>query len=398
MRVRIHDRDRIGKHARLSPSLSSSRVPPTMPRSRPWILCVFVLATLAACERTRPVFVPTITSAPNTSPIWIGEFGSWSGHDAREGLAEHRGFQLAIDAANAAGGVRGRPIRVHGYDDQSRFEAAKVAGERLSKQDKAVLIVGGTTEVRATWAAIAAVDVPLVSPTFVLPTTGDNSWLAVGAEPSIQLRMQKLAEHAHAQGWKRVTMLVRPEVGTDPMNAKAFASAAKDQGIEPTDQVELTLADLDATIAKLKSDAPPAIFVACSSAEAAGVCSVLQRRGITSTLLAAGPPDVESLPADQRGSLDGVVAASPFDPDARDALGTEFREQHTKRFEVAPDEREFLGWLAGRRAVAALTSAHEYWTRDVQAAVAATEGPARKIVIVRVEHGELHTVRGPSTP
>jgi branched-chain amino acid transport system substrate-binding protein len=369
-----------------------------MPQSGPWIQSLFVLATLAACERTRPVFVPTITVAPDTSPIWIGEFGSWSGHDARAGLAEHRGFQLAIDAANATGGVRGRPIRVHGYDDQSETLGARSAGERLTKQDKAVLIVGGTTTGRTISAARASSGVPLVSPACVLPSTGDNAWFAIGLEPDLALRLEKLAAHVQAAGLQSVTMLVRPEVGSDRVNAKTFASAAKDRGLDRVNELELTLSDLDATTAKLKTDAPAAIFVACSGADAAGVCAVLQRRGVTSKLLAASPPDVGSLPADQRESLEGVVAASPFDPDARAAPAAEFLAQHAKRLEGAPDESEFLGWLAGNRAIAALTRAHEYWTRDVQAAVAATEGPAVELVIVRVEHGELHTVREPTRP
>jgi hypothetical protein len=155
----------------------------------------------------------------------------------------------------------------------------------------------------------------------------------------------------------------------------------------------LALDSLEATVAALKVDAPPAIFVACSGADAAGVCSVLRRRGITSVLLAAGAPDVESLPSDQRDTLDDVVAASVFDPDAQSGPAADLVASHAKRFDEIPDEHEFLGWLAGRRAVAVLTLAREYWPGDVKSALIATDGPLPPFVIVRVAHGVLRTVR-----
>lgn len=364
-----------------------------MPLSRLRLAIVFVLAPLAACERARPVFVPKAVTVPDTSPIWIGEFGSWSGHDAREGLAEHRGIQLAIEQLNATGGVRGRKVRVHGYDDQSNGRAAGVAGQRLALQDKAVLIVGGTTSGRANAAAIKADGVPLVSPAFIWPSTGEHAWFSVSIDPDVSVRMSALAEHAHSAGFGRVTVLVRPEVAEDGVNAKAFSAAAKDRGIDRVEQATLALEGLDATLAALKADAPPAIFVACSGADAAGVCSVLKRRGIASVLLAAGAPDVGSLPPDQRDALEGVVAASLFDPESKSGPAADLIALRGKRFDEPPDEHEFLGWLAGRRAAAALTRATEYWARDVKSAVIATDSPLPPFVIVRVEHGVLRTIR-----
>jgi branched-chain amino acid transport system substrate-binding protein len=364
-----------------------------MPLSRLRLAIPFVLAALAPCERARPVFVPKVVAVPDTNPIWIGEFGSWSGHDAREGLAEHRGIQLAIETLNTAGGVRGRKVRVHGYDDQSNAKSAGMAGLRLAQQDKAVLIVGGTTSGRATAAAIQAGGVPLVSPAFISPATGEHAWFAVAIDPDVSVRISALAEHAHAAGLDRVTVLVRPEVAGDRVNAKAFTAAAKDRGIDRVEQATLAVESLDETIAALKSDAPSAVFVACSGADAAAACSVLKRRGVACVLFAAGAPDVESLPLDQRDALEGVVAVSLFDPDARTGPSADLIAAHGKRFDEAPDEHEFLGWLAGRRAVAALTRATEYWAHDVTAAVIATDGPLPPFVIVRVQHGVLHTIR-----
>jgi ABC-type branched-subunit amino acid transport system substrate-binding protein len=179
------------------------------------------------------------------------------------------------------------------------------------------------------------------------------------------------------------------------VHAKAFASALTDRGITAVDQQPLTIDALDATVGALIAGAPPAVFVACSGAEAALACSVLRRRGVKSALLAAGPPDVRSLPEGERAALDGVLAASTFDPGAAAGPAAELAALHRARHAEPPDERAFLGWLAGRRAIAALERAREYWPADVRAALSATDGPPLPFVVVRVEQGTLRRASGP---
>ncbi len=80
------------------------------------VLCAALL--LAACEEQ--------ASAP--TPIRLGVIVDVSGPSASLGLAGRNGMQLAVEEANAAGGIQGRPIellyRDDGFDPQRARQAA----------------------------------------------------------------------------------------------------------------------------------------------------------------------------------------------------------------------------------------------------------------------------------
>ena len=69
--------------------------------------------------------------------IVIGEVGSVTGSEAAFGISTSHGIEMAVDEANAAGGVKGKKLKVVLYDDQSKpEEAASAAVTRLITQDK----------------------------------------------------------------------------------------------------------------------------------------------------------------------------------------------------------------------------------------------------------------------
>ena len=76
----------------------------------------------------------------------IGAIGSLSGGGTAWGLAIQRGTELAIDEANAAGGVKigdkSYKIELIMYDDQYNAQGGKTAAERLVHQDKVKFIIG----------------------------------------------------------------------------------------------------------------------------------------------------------------------------------------------------------------------------------------------------------------
>lgn len=102
--------------------------------------------------------------APGEGPILVGEIESLSGPRASTGLAFHRGFALAIAEQNARGGIDGRAIEVLTLDDRGVVADAERAMRRLVEDERAVAIVGGTTEELARAATKHAHGAPFVSP------------------------------------------------------------------------------------------------------------------------------------------------------------------------------------------------------------------------------------------
>ena len=58
------------------------------------------------------------------APILIGDVMPLTGEIATFGQSAHDGVRLAVDEANAAGGIRGRKLEVRSYDTQGKPEQA----------------------------------------------------------------------------------------------------------------------------------------------------------------------------------------------------------------------------------------------------------------------------------
>jgi branched-chain amino acid transport system substrate-binding protein len=78
--------------------------------------------------------------------IKIGAIGSLSGGGTAWGLAIKRGAEIAVDEANAAGGVKvgdkTYKVELLMYDDQYTGQGGKTAAERLVHQEKVKYIIG----------------------------------------------------------------------------------------------------------------------------------------------------------------------------------------------------------------------------------------------------------------
>lgn len=108
-------------------------------------------AGLAGCDR---------------SAIKIGFVGGLTGRTADLGVAGRDGALLALEQANAGGGVRGRPLELVTADDQQNPATASITFDRL-RQAGVVLIVGPMTS------AMAMAMVPLANAaglTMISPT------------------------------------------------------------------------------------------------------------------------------------------------------------------------------------------------------------------------------------
>ena len=80
-----------------------------MPRWIAVVAAVLVAAPALAGDSPR--------AEPAATPIFVGEYGSFTGPEAEFGRATDRGIQLAVDEVNAAGGIHGRPIAIKTFDD-----------------------------------------------------------------------------------------------------------------------------------------------------------------------------------------------------------------------------------------------------------------------------------------
>jgi branched-chain amino acid transport system substrate-binding protein len=74
--------------------------------------------------------------------IVVGEYGSMTGGQATFGVSTDDGVKLAVKERNAAGGIKGRQIKLIAYDDQGKQQEATTAVTRLIGEDHAIAVIG----------------------------------------------------------------------------------------------------------------------------------------------------------------------------------------------------------------------------------------------------------------
>ncbi|MEI7799049.1 MAG: ABC transporter substrate-binding protein [Opitutaceae bacterium] len=87
----------------------------------------------------------TLAASAANNPIKIGQYGAFSGKEADFGLAARKGVILAVEEANASGGVLGRPIELLLEDNQSKPGESATIAKKFVARDKVVAVLGGNT-------------------------------------------------------------------------------------------------------------------------------------------------------------------------------------------------------------------------------------------------------------
>src|SRR5277367_6332355 len=78
----------------------------------------------------------------NPNEILIGEYGSLTGSQATFGISTENGIQLALEEANAAGGVNGKTLKVIVFDDEGKPSEATLGVTKLITQDQVQVVLG----------------------------------------------------------------------------------------------------------------------------------------------------------------------------------------------------------------------------------------------------------------
>ena len=115
---------------------------------------VAALATTTACTKK------------NEDEIVVGAYLSLSGPDSTFGIDSKDGIALAVDEVNAAGGIKGKKIRVVYEDDKSTTQEATQKVRQLIDRDKVVALLGEVASSRSLAGGLIAntSKVPMISP------------------------------------------------------------------------------------------------------------------------------------------------------------------------------------------------------------------------------------------
>ena len=116
----------------------------------------------------------------NPNEITVGAFLSLSGADSTFGTDTREGIELAVEEINAAGGVKGKKVRVIYEDDKSTTQEASQKVRQLIDRDKVVALLGEVASSRSLAGGLIAntSQVPMVTPSSTaVEVTKGREWV-----------------------------------------------------------------------------------------------------------------------------------------------------------------------------------------------------------------------------
>jgi branched-chain amino acid transport system substrate-binding protein len=309
-----------------------------------WILAVGGAILLTGC------------GGGTSNEIVIGHVAPLTGDIKTFGESTRNGFQLAIDEANQAGGLLGRPIRTVITDDKNDPTEASNAATKLINQDRIRYLVGSvSSKCSIPLSEIAQSNrVVMITPTSTNPkvtvsedgTRKDFVFRACFTDPFQGAAGARIArEQFRAQ---RVAVLY--DVGNDYVKglAEFFRDAFTRAGGEVVAYLSYAKDDVDfsAVLTKVKAAGPDLVFIPDYYNKVGLIAKQARQTGITAQLLGGDgwdSPDMIQIAGD---AIEGGVFTNHYSPqDPRPEVQT-WVAKYEARFGGKPDALATLAYDA----------------------------------------------------
>ncbi|HEX8212559.1 MAG TPA: ABC transporter substrate-binding protein [Longimicrobium sp.] len=329
-------------------------------RTRVWAM--LAAAAAAACGPNEPGAARDELAASGRGDVVVAAVWPWS---QRKEILFQQGLEMAVDEVNAAGGIRGRPLRLMLQDDQGSVNTGLLIAQKLASDPKVSAVIGHLqSHVTVPAARVYELNrLLLVSPTSTSPElTGEGYHFVFRTIFNDQDTGRKMAEYAARRRLKRVVICyVRNPYGRSVANA--FEERAAELGIEVVGRAsydaepDLSNRPFAAALENWKQVAPDGIFVAGQVPMAGDFITEVRKAGITIPVLGTDAMVSSALFRGGASTVEGTVLPVPFHADERRAEVRAFVAAFRKRFGVAPDPGAALGYDAVKLLAQAMSRA-----------------------------------------
>lgn len=289
----------------------------TLTHHKSLILLILVLAALlSACV------VPSqpATTASATEPIYIGVSGPLTGQNARYGEQWKKGFDLALDEINGAGGIKGRPLAYIFEDSQSDPKQSVVVAQKFVADPRIIVELGDFSSGASMAASPIYQRGGLVQFGF---TNSHPDFTNAGGDYTWSNSVTQ-AQAAPALADYAVTTLGQQRLGVFYLNTdwgkttyELFAARAQELGAEVVAN-EAYLAeekDFRSALTRVRDANPEAIVLISYQADGALIVQQTRQLGLELLLIGAGSlqsPDFLKLGG---ADVEGVLIRGQFLPD-----------------------------------------------------------------------------------
>jgi branched-chain amino acid transport system substrate-binding protein len=309
--------------------------------------------------------------------IKIGFHAPLTGFAAADGNSALQGAELAVEQANAEGGIDGTPIELVVYDDQAEPKQAVPLATKLIEQDGVQVAVSGSYSgaTRAAAGVFQSAGVPYVSAYAVHPeiTRAGDHVFRTSFMGEVQGRGgAKLV--GETLGAKRV-VLITLENDFGQSLAAGFKEAAGQFGIEIVGEYEYSIKDrqFGPIVAKVKDDAPDAIYATGYFFTAGPLISQLRAADVEAPVIGQEGYDSAKFIEIAGDAAEGVIITTSLDRDSESAEARSFIDQFEAKAGFPADMVGASAHTAVKVAIAALRQAGAEDGAAIRDAIAATD-------------------------
>jgi len=340
---------------------------------------------VVGCEKKQEAAAPAAPAAGAAvtgDTILIGHVASMTGEQATFGESTDNAIRLAVNEANAKGGVKGKKLAVKTYDDQGKPEEAAIAATRLIVNDKVLVLLGEVASSRSL--AIAPIAdqnrVPQISPTSTNPRVtkdGDKTrpyvFRVCFIDPFQGTVMAKFAR----ENLKITKAAILRDVGNDysvglaDYFAKKFqelgGTIVSDQSFKAGDQ------DFKAQLTTIKNKKPELVYIPAYYTDVALAGRQARELGIKVPLAGGDGWDSAKLYEIAQGALDGSFFSNHYTHESPEPRVQEFVAKYKAAYGSIPDALAALGYDAALVAIDAMSKATELTGPAVRDAIEKTK-------------------------
>ena len=265
--------------------------------------------------------------------IKIGFNVPLTGFAAFDGKSALHGAELAVERANAQGGINGEKLQLVVYDDQASAKEAVPVATRLVERDKVIGAVSGSYSAasRAAAGIFHNAGVPYVASYTIDPSVTQAGDYVFRVTMMGEVQGKGGAKLVNNLGAKRITLVTMKNDFGQAL-AAGFKEAAPQFDLNIVSEYEYALSDrqFGALIAKIKSDKPDAIYASGYYFTAGPLISQLRAAGVTAPVIGQQGYDGDKFIEIAGPAAEGVLITTTLDRDSEVPVTKAFLEDFQK--------------------------------------------------------------------
>lgn len=324
--------------------------------------CMAFSIGMGGCKDNANNAAGTGTAGVTGDKILVGEFASMTGGTSTFGIATHEGIQLAIDEANAAGGVSGKQIELKTEDDRSKPEDATTVVTKLVTQDNVAAVLGEVSSTRSmNGAAVCQPNkTPMITPSSTNPEVTKKGDYIFRVCFTDDFQAAVAATFAKDQGYKKVAIFKDIKNDYSVGFAKFFTEVFTKNGGAISGEQTYQEGDQDfkAQLNSIKATNPDAILVPGYYSEVGTIARQAREIGLNVPLIGGDGWDSPQLIPGAGTALENCFFTDhSFSVDATETEAKAFVEAYRKKYNKDPDALTALGYDAAKILIEAMKNA-----------------------------------------